>query len=80
MHRVRSLGRGPFKKFATVYATSNPQLQWKPRVTRAAHLWGWRTAQSASTLGDLKVTRKRQSWNVNSFTGKEHELVEEAKR
>jgi len=46
------------------------------------------TAKSASVLGDLKDTRKRQSchklvignWNITSLTGKEHELVEEAKR
>jgi len=46
------------------------------------------TTESASTLGDFKPTRKQQSchkimvgnWNIASLTGKEHELVEEAKR
>jgi len=45
------------------------------------------TAQSAFTLEDLKATRKRQSrhklvirnWNITSFTGKEHELMEKVK-
>jgi len=44
-------------------------------------------AQSAFTLEDLKATRKRQSrhklvirnWNITSFTGKEHELMEKVK-
>jgi len=46
------------------------------------------TEQSASTLGHLKDTRKRQScheivienWNITSLTAKENELVEEANR
>jgi len=45
------------------------------------------TGQNASNLGDLKDTHKRQScckvvignWNIAPLTGKEHELVEEAK-
>jgi len=45
-------------------------------------------AQSASTLGDLRATRKRQSrhklvignLHITSLKGKEHELIEEAKR
>ena len=46
------------------------------------------TAQSFSTLVDLRATSKRQSrhqlvienWKITSFRGKEHDLVEEAKR
>jgi len=49
------------------------------------------TAQCASTLGDLRATRKRQcrhklhklvigNWNITPLMGKEHELVEEAKQ
>jgi len=46
------------------------------------------TAQSASSLGDLKGTRKRQSrhkleignWNATLLIGKEYKLVKEAKR
>ena len=46
------------------------------------------TAQSASTLWDLRATSKWQSWHklgkgnwkITSLTGKEHELVDEAKR
>jgi len=45
-------------------------------------------AQSVSSLGVLKKTRKRHSryelvagnWNITSMTGKEHELLEEVKR
>jgi len=45
------------------------------------------TTQSASTLIDSKATRKRQfchnlvveHWNISSLTGKEQEIVEEAK-
>jgi len=46
------------------------------------------TAQSASTLGDLRATHKRQfrhklgigNWNISSLRGKEYELVDEVKR
>ena len=46
------------------------------------------TAKSVSTLEDLRATRKRKSrhnlvignWSIISLRGKEHELVEEAKR
>jgi len=53
--------------------------KWRPLTVPAIHL-GRRmmTAQSASTLGDLSATRKRQSrhkliignWNITSLRGK----------
>jgi len=61
---------------------------WRPDVAPATHL-GKRTevAQSASAVGFLKATLKRQSrhklvignWSITSLIEKEHELVEEAK-
>jgi len=75
--------RSPSEKFATLSLTSYPQLE-APHCT-AAHL-GRRlgTAQSASTMGELKATCKRRcchklvigNWNISSLTRKKHEALE----
>ena len=61
--------------------------KWGPNLHHYASGEGNGTAESAFILRDLKVTRKRQychklvigNWNISLLTGKEHELVEEAK-
>jgi len=87
MDSVRALGRGLFENLR-----QSPPLatqKWRRHVAPAVHLeTQMETAQSASTLGDLEATRKRQSchklvsgnWKITSLTGKYHKLVEEAKR
>jgi len=87
-HRARALGRGDHSKNSR-QSLPQPIHKWWPYAVPATHL-GRRmgTASSASTLGDLKATRKRQSsrslviWNLNMalLRVKEYELVEEAKR
>ena len=55
--------RGPFEKSATVSPTS-----WRPHVAPAAQLRRrMGTAQSVSTLGDLEITRKLQSYASQSI-------------
>ena len=54
--------RGPLEKFATVFSTSYQQAE-APICTHSHLGWGMGTAQSASTLGDLRVTRKWQSYH-----------------
>ena len=84
---ARALGRGTHSKNPRQSPHQLP-TRGGPHVASATHL-GRRmgTAQSASTMGDLRATHKRQfrhrvmsgNWNISSLRGKEHELVEKVK-
>ena len=87
MDRARALGRGARPKIRNSLPTSYSQLE-APRCALYASGEANEAAQSASTPGDFRVTRKQQSchkvvaenWNHTSIIRKEHKLVEEAKQ